>query len=181
MDGSFFFALAAMVAGGVWTGLRRRKSPEEKEREKERLRREFLMEYGRMIDGIVLDYTDYEVLIPQRKRSKTDGPPPTRSLRILHYQYEIAGVIYESGQDVSFLPAISEQLTLDSSCLGMPASIRYHMQNPANSIVVAETWNGMYCARKGGGRKDGMKDTAMTQEPSLPPVEKRKRKKRASR
>jgi hypothetical protein len=141
--GSVFLALTGATALGAWTWLRGRKSPEEKER----LRRDFLVQHGRLIDGTVLDYTDHEVPVHDHKIFRKSEPLPLRKIRILHFQYEIAGVLYEGGQDVSFLPEVSEQLTLDGSCLGMPASIRYHVPNPANSIVVAENWNGLYSHR----------------------------------
>lgn len=120
--GSFFASLAVLLALLVWVLLRRRKSPEEIER----LRRQYLVRHGRIIDGTILDLTDPEA---------PDHP------RILQYQYQIAGVVYEGGQDVTHL---QEQVTLHGSCLGMPASVRYDTQNPANSIVVAETWSGLY-------------------------------------
>ena len=158
--GSFFLALTGAAALGVWTWLRGRKSPEEKER----LRRDFLVEHGRLIDGMVLDYTDHEVPVHERKIFKSSMPVAHRKARILHFQYEISGVLYESGQDITFLPEISEQLTCDSSILGMPASIRYHFPNPANSIVVAENWNGLYSRRtpEGVTGKSAKKKTSQT-------------------
>lgn len=118
----FLFLLLAAVAGlAVWFYLRSRKSPAEKER----LRRLYLVQRGRIIDGTVLDLTD---------------PLPPENLRILQYQYEIAGVIYEGGQDVTLL---QEQLAQHGDCMGMPASVRYDTKNPANSIVLAETWSGL--------------------------------------
>lgn len=120
--GSSLAALAVLIALGVWFYLRRRKSPEEIER----LRREYLVVHGRIIDGTVLDLTD----------AQNPGDP-----RILQYQYEIAGVVYECGQDVT---PVMQQVVVDGSCLGMPASVRYDTQNPGNSIVVAETWSGLY-------------------------------------
>ena len=118
----FLFLLLAAVAGlAVWFYMRSRKSPAEKER----LRRLYLVQRGRIIDGTVLDLTD---------------PLPPENLRILQYQYEIAGVVYEGGQDVTLL---QEQLAQHGDCLGMPASVRYDTKNPANSIVLAETWSGL--------------------------------------
>ncbi len=120
--GSFFAALAALLALTLWLLLRRRKSPDEMER----LRRQYLVQHGRIIDGTILDLTE---------------PQSPEGRRILQYQYQIAGVAYESGQDVTHLHA---QLAIDISCLGKPASVRYDTQNPANSIVVAETWSGLH-------------------------------------
>ncbi|HEX4021840.1 MAG TPA: DUF3592 domain-containing protein [Acidobacteriaceae bacterium] len=120
--GSSLAALVVLVALLVWLIVRRRKSPEEIER----LRREYLVRHGRIIDGTVLDLTD----------ALNPGDP-----RILQYQYEIAGVIYECGQDVTHLLT---HIPMDSYYLGMPASVRYDTQNPGNSIIVAEAWNGLY-------------------------------------
>jgi hypothetical protein len=119
--GYLLLVLAAVAALITWLVLRNRKSPEEKER----LRRLYLVQRGRIIDGTVLDLTD---------------PIPPDNTRILQYQYEIAGVIYEGGQDVTRL---LEQLTAHGDFLGMPASVRYDTRNPANSIVIAETWSGL--------------------------------------
>ena len=120
--GSSLAALAVLIALAVWLYVRRRKSPEEIER----LRREYLVLHGRIIDGTVLDLID--------RQNPEDS-------RILQYQYEIAGVIYECGQDVTRL---YELIPIDPCCLGMPASVRYDTQNPGNSIIVAETWSGLY-------------------------------------
>jgi hypothetical protein len=119
--GFLLLVLAALAALTTWLVLRNRKSPEEKER----LRRLYLVQRGRIIDGTVLDLTD---------------PLPPDNLRVLQYQYEIAGVVYEGGQDVTHL---QQQLAAHGDCLGMPASVRYDTKNPANSIVIAETWSGL--------------------------------------
>ena len=119
--GFLFLVLAALAALITWLVLRNRKSPEEKER----LRRLHLVQHGRIIDGTVLDLTD---------------PILPGNTRILQYQYEIAGVVYEGGQGVTHL---QEQIAAHGDFLGMPASVRYDTKNPANSIVIAETWSGL--------------------------------------
>ena len=57
----------------------------------------------------------------------------------LQYGYEIAGVAYDTTQDIStlaeFLPRPAEQL------IGT-ASAKYDPNNPANSIVMCEHWQG---------------------------------------
>jgi len=117
-------ASAVPVAAGIaiWWRISHRKSAEEIER----LRREHLVLHGRIIDGNVLDWTEQ---------------PDTGDLGVLHYRYDIAGVTYECAQDVFYL---KNSIALDTSCLGMPASVRYDPKNPANSIIVAETWSGIY-------------------------------------
>jgi hypothetical protein len=120
--GASLAALAALVALLLWVLLRHRKSPEEIER----LRRLYLVQHGRIIDGTILDLTD---------------PLGPGDARILQYKYEIAGVVYECGQDITHLYG---KIALDGHCLGMPASVRYDPHHPGNSILVAETWSGLY-------------------------------------
>ncbi len=115
-------AVSAAAAGtAIWWALTHRKSAEEVERE----RRDHLVLHGRIIDGTVLDWTE---------RPDTLGPGT------LLYRYDIAGVTYECAQD---LTPLKEVVEVDTTCLGMPASIRYDSKNPANSIIVAETWSGL--------------------------------------
>lgn len=116
-------ATAVPVAAGiaVWWVLTHRKSAEEIERE----RRDHLVRHGRIIDGSILDWTEQ---------------PDTGNLGTLHYRYDIAGVTYECAQDLVYLKGT---VIVDTSCFGMPASVRYDPKNPANSIIVAETWTGL--------------------------------------
>jgi hypothetical protein len=115
-------ALTTVVAGTVaWWVLSHRKSAEEIER----LRREHLVRHGRIIDGTILDWTEQ---------------PDSGDMGSLLYRYDIGGVTYECAQDLSHLKELAR---VDASCLGMPASVRYDPKNPANSIIIAETWNGL--------------------------------------
>ena len=108
--------------------------------EVERLRREFLAERGRITDATLIDNT-----LNQRagRRSVDEDaeafvdvvePPPS----VLHYQYRVAGVGYESMQDVSGLAEHVRNFRID-----LPIQIRYDPHNPGNSIVVAESWSGL--------------------------------------
>jgi hypothetical protein len=117
-------ATAIPVAAGlaIWWTLTHRKSAEEIERE----RRDVLVHHGRIIDGTVLDWTE---------QPETGGPGT------LLYRYDISGVTYECAQDLVYL---KDRVKVDTSCLGMPASVRYDPRNPANSIIVAETWSGLH-------------------------------------
>jgi hypothetical protein len=115
--------VAAIV---VWLKTRKRLTEEERERG----RREYLTEVGRIIDGTLLGIDDLE---GERPRNE-DGP------RVLYYSYEISGVIYESSQDVKQL----QQFFHPGDCrLASPVSVRYDPRNHANSIVVAEAWSGL--------------------------------------
>lgn len=57
----------------------------------------------------------------------------------LQYGYEIAGVAYDTTQDIStlteFLPRPAEQLV-------GTATAKYDPNNPANSIILCEHWQG---------------------------------------
>ncbi|MHB1936637.1 MAG: hypothetical protein ACYCOR_08635 [Acidobacteriaceae bacterium] len=123
-------ATAASVAavGSVvfWWVHTHRKSAEEKER----LRREHLVLHGRIIDGSVLDWSEQ---------------PNSSDLGTLHYRYYISGVSYECAQDLTFLKGTA---LIDATFLGRPASVRYDPKNPANSIIVAEGWNGLQRANR---------------------------------
>lgn len=115
-------AIPAVSGVAIWWVATHRKSAEEIERE----RRDYLVLHGRIIDGTILDWTDQ---------------PENGELGTLHYRYDIAGVTYECAQDLVHLKGVIE---VDTACLGMPASVRYDPKNPTNSIIVAETWSGLY-------------------------------------
>lgn len=101
----------------------RRKSPEERERE----RRIYLSSVGRITDGTVIDIRDFG----------TNGHGPSQ---FVIYQYDVAGVSYEASQEVTHL---QQQVDIRTCKLGVPASVKYDPHNPGNSIVVAETWKGL--------------------------------------
>jgi hypothetical protein len=71
-----------------------------------------------------------------------DDPEPVRqgpmTPEMIVYVYRIAGVTYECAQDVTMLPELVYGVRTD-----LPIQVRYAPQNPANSIVVAETWSGL--------------------------------------
>jgi hypothetical protein len=85
--------------------------------ERERLRREALVGGGKMGDATLTEVLD----------------------DMLYYAYVVRGVEYTASQDVSTL---KEQVPADLSAL-VAVSVRYDSRNPANSIVVAETWSGL--------------------------------------
>jgi hypothetical protein len=90
-------------------------------------RRDMLTEIGRITDGTVIDVQEINL----EKQS-----PHT----MLIYRYDIAGVSYEASQDVTYL---RQWINLHSCRLGLPTSVRYDPQNPGNSMVVSERWNGL--------------------------------------
>jgi hypothetical protein len=120
------WALALAGAGAMLASYflfrQKPKQPDELERE----RREFLQVVGRITDGTVLDVHEVE--------------SDSRALTLLVYQYDVGGVSYEASQDVTYL---RQMINLQSCRLGLPTSVRYDPQNPANSIVISERWMGL--------------------------------------
>lgn len=118
--------LAALGAvGGLawWLIFRKRPSAEELER----ARRLFLVQSGRIVDGMLLDVCEVEA---------EDG----RTLTMLLFSYRNGGVDYECSQDITDMPGVVD---LSQIRAGFPCSVRYQPGNPQNSIVVAEQWSGL--------------------------------------
>lgn len=109
---------AVIVASGVFVLVRRllvgRITPEEVERR----RRDEIVRDGKFGDGEVLDV----------------------EAGIITYCYQAAGVRYGVSQDVSLMASL---LPEDVMTLVGPATVRYLPRNPGNSIVLAESWNGL--------------------------------------
>jgi hypothetical protein len=116
-------ALSAMTAFASWLIFRRRATPEELER----ARRLFLVQSGRIVDGMLLDVCEVEA---------ADG----RTLTMLLFHYRNGGVDYECSQDITDMPGVVD---ISQIRAGFPCSVRYQPGNPQNSIVVAEHWSGL--------------------------------------
>jgi hypothetical protein len=120
------FGVAVAVGVGLYACLRRRPDAEEIERQ----RRLFLATQGRITDAMLIDTPTHQGFA---QPSSTLFAPET-----LQYQYRVAGVIYESSQDVSGLSEYVRNVRID-----LPIQVRYDTHNPGNSIVVAESWSGL--------------------------------------
>jgi hypothetical protein len=96
----------------------------------ERLRRQQLVKVGRIIDGTILDISDVDA----SQMGRSDG------MQLILYKYEIAGVVYESSQDVTHM---KECVNIYECRLSFPCSVRYDPRRPTNSIIVAEDWSGL--------------------------------------
>ena len=96
--------------------------------ELERRRRVHLTTYGRITDGLILDARTLS-------GEESLGPTP----EVLVYSYRLAGVVYNCAQDVSMLPDQVRGYRLDQ-----PISLRYDPRHPGNSILVSETWSGLW-------------------------------------
>jgi hypothetical protein len=93
----------------------------------ERERRDLLGNIGRITDGTVIDVQEL-------------NDNPQRPATMLIFRYDVAGVSYEASQDVTYL---RQWINLHSCRLGVPTSVRYDPQNPGNSMVISERWNGL--------------------------------------
>jgi hypothetical protein len=116
-------AAAGVAAVAAWLILRKRPSADELEH----ARRQFLVQSGRLVDGMLLDI--YEV-------AAKDG----RTLTMLLFSYRIGGVDYESSQDIT---AMRELVNAAEVRAGFPCTVRYQPGNQYNSIVVGEGWTGL--------------------------------------
>jgi hypothetical protein len=115
--------IVAVAAVAAWLVFRKRPSDEEIER----ARREFLVNSGRLVDGMLLDIYDVD---------GKDG----QKLTMLLFNYRIAGVDYECSQDISAMHGVLDPKEVRA---GFPCSVRYQPGNPHNSIVLAEGWSGL--------------------------------------
>lgn len=112
-----------VAATAAWLVLRRRPSADEIERG----RRQFLVQSGRLVDGMLLDIYEVEA-------------KDARTLTFLLFSYRIGGVDYECSQDIT---AMRDVVNAAEVRAGFPCTVRYQPGNPHNSIVVGEGWTGL--------------------------------------
>jgi hypothetical protein len=122
MDGALRGSASYVAAGlfmfagaAIATWLYVRTRPNEAERE--RRRRLAVNGAGRMTDGFVSDVHD----------------------GVVFHSYSVSGVDYATSQNVTDL---AEIVPANPSMVIGPATVKYFPRNPANSIVVCETWSG---------------------------------------
>jgi hypothetical protein len=105
----------ALIGTGIFVILRIRRKP----KDKEKLRRMEVNTNGRLGDATITDISEDAIF----------------------YEYFVAGLTYTASQDISQL---REMIPADSHRLiGRPASLKYSLQNPANSILLCEEWSGL--------------------------------------
>jgi hypothetical protein len=130
--------VGVVAAVGVASYVMTRRKPTAEELERER--RDLLAQSGRITDGTIMDTMVTEARQPDPSPSETDASPngsaPTPD--IIVYNYRIAGVTYECAQDVTMLAEHVHNIRTD-----LPIQVRYAPHNPANSIIVAESWSGL--------------------------------------
>jgi hypothetical protein len=112
-----------MALGANYVLRRRRKTPEQLERER-RLR---ISTYGRITDGTVIDAQEVA----------GEGP---EAIQLLIFQYDVSGVSYEASQDITHL---RQFVDIHTCKVGLPTSVKYDPQNPGDSIVISEEWSGL--------------------------------------
>jgi hypothetical protein len=130
--------VGVVTAVGVASYVLTRRKPTAEEIERER--RDLLARSGRITDGTIMDTMITETRsaassIPEVSTAADDSAPTPQ---IIVYNYRIAGVTYECAQDVTTLAEYVHGIRTD-----LPIQVRYAPQNPANSIVVAESWSGL--------------------------------------
>jgi hypothetical protein len=140
-------AAAVIVAAAVLLH-RHFQKPEDPEDE-ERRRRFQLNQVGRIVEGLVVELVETPgTPVPE----STSVPAPQQNAlassggafgmrRLIRYSYSIAGVTYETAQDVT---GLEERLCLERLAAGQPASVKYDPANPSNSILVADDWSGIH-------------------------------------
>jgi hypothetical protein len=121
--------VVVLLVAGFWLLLHKGPTPEERER----ARRQFLSDSGRLVDGMLLDICEVEA--PPKQKDESG-----RTLTLLVYKYRIGGVDYESSQDITDMHGVVDAAQVR---VGFPCSARYQPGNPQNSIVVAEEWTGL--------------------------------------
>jgi hypothetical protein len=125
---TFTGAMVIAAASSLfWLVGGRKKTPEEREVLRETQRRQRINAQGHITDGTVLEVKEFD-------------PDTDHSTQMVIYTYGLAGVEYECSQDVTRLHPFFD---LPSCRIGVVTSVKYDPHNPANSIVVAETWCGL--------------------------------------
>lgn len=104
-----------LLAAGIFVALRIRRKP----KDKEKLRRRDVNMNGRLGDATITDISEDAIF----------------------YEYSVGGLTYTASQDISqlreMIPPEPHRL------IGRPASLKYSLQNPANSILLCEDWSGL--------------------------------------
>jgi hypothetical protein len=136
---------AGLLAAAIVLWLRRRpRDPDEIERE----RRSYLNRVGRIIEGQVSEIMEQSapaaITVQRgmlRRKTLLIKPAHPQIQTLVFYVYRISGVRYESAQNMS---GLEERACLERVVQGQPASVKYDPANPGNSILVADTWCGLW-------------------------------------
>lgn len=149
IDWRIVVGAAALVVAVAVAALRQYfRKPEDPEDE-ERRRRSQLNQVGRIVEGLVVELLETRgsaappasSAMFSRRKAAASGLGGNGLRRLVRYSYSIAGVTYETAQDVT---GLEERLCLERIASGQPASVKYDPSNPSNSILVADDWSGLH-------------------------------------
>jgi hypothetical protein len=141
---------AVLVAAVGAVALRQYFQKPEDPEDEERRRRSQLNQVGRIVEGLVVELVESQAPVALAPVASNGSPSiqapastPSKSgiRRLVRYSYSIAGVTYETAQDVT---GLEERLCLERIASGQPASVKYDPSNPSNSILVADDWSGLH-------------------------------------
>ncbi len=140
---------AALVVAVAGVALRQyfQKPPDPED--EERRRRSQLNQVGRIVEGLVVELVESQGAVAPaqssakspRRKDAASGFDGNGLRRLVRYSYSIAGVTYETAQDVT---GLEERLCLERIACGQSASVKYDPSNPSNSILVADDWSGLH-------------------------------------
>lgn len=149
IDWRVIIGVSALVIAAAAVILHRHFQKPEDPEDEERRRRFQLNQVGRIVEGLVVELVETPATPAQESGvamlSQRKGALPGRTAnsmrRLVRYSYSIAGVTYETAQDVT---GLEERLCLERLAAGQPASVKYDPSNPSNSILVADDWSGIH-------------------------------------
>lgn len=149
IDWRVIIGVVALVIVAAAVILHRHYQKPEDPEDEERRRRFQLNQVGRIVEGLVVELVETPATPPQeassgmlsRRKPIVSGRAANGVRRLVRYSYSIAGVTYETAQDVT---GLEERLCLERLAAGQPASVKYDPSNPSNSILVADDWSGIH-------------------------------------
>jgi hypothetical protein len=149
IDWRMLVGAAALVAAVAAAALRQYYRKPDDPEDNERRRRSQLNQVGRIVEGLVVELVESQgsaaPAAPPAKfshyKAAASGVGGNGLRRLVRYSYSIAGVTYETAQDVT---GLEERLCLERIASGQPASVKYDPANPSNSILVADDWSGLH-------------------------------------
>ena len=149
IDWRMIVGAAALVAAVAAAALRQYYRKPEDPEDEERRRRSQLNQVGRIVEGLVVelvesqgaDAPEFSPPMSLRRKAAASETGGNGLRRLVRYSYSIAGVTYETAQDVT---GLEERLCLERLAAGQPASVKYDPSNPSNSILVADDWSGLH-------------------------------------
>ena len=110
------------ASAGVYFAMRAMAKKKPTPEQFEAQRRQWLAQYGKLGGGQVLEVQENQI----------------------SYEYDVRGINYTASQE---LTALSEYLPEDRWSVIGAVGVRYDPRNPANSIVLSESWTGLRRAR----------------------------------